>query len=235
MLVPDPEQAPIVAGAFELAADPSLPLAEVYRRAKRLGLRVGHSRFFELLRNPVYVGKVELVTWRDEPAETVVATHEPIVEERVYARAQFRIENPRTSGQRAPRPEFPLRGKLLCLTAGSPSPRTARPAEAARATPTTRATAATASRSGARRGSRSATVPATSTGPSARTSATSSSRRSSRRFTGLSARRTRGRARPLTSAAPGTSANRFRRRKSGGPAPRTSSWTATSRPTRSPA
>jgi site-specific DNA recombinase len=114
IMVPHPEQAPLVAGAFELAADPALPIAEVYRRAKRLGLRVGRSRFFKLLKDPVYTGKIEIDAWRDEPAETVAAVHEPIVDERTFARVQLRFENPRRTGERAPRPEFPLRGMLLC-------------------------------------------------------------------------------------------------------------------------
>ncbi len=117
-IAPDPEQAEIVAGAFELAADPSLPLAEVHRRARRLGLNISRSSFYEMLKNPIYTGRISLTAWKDEPAEIVEALHAAIVDEHTFARVQERFAPnsyaSRRRGQRTPRPEFPLRGHLLC-------------------------------------------------------------------------------------------------------------------------
>ena len=119
-LAPDPIQAPLIAGAFALAADGALPLDEVYRRAKAQGLRVARSRFFVLLRQPAYVGRIVVPAVEGEPEVEVLARHEPIVDEATWARVQLRFAKPRTSGERKPNERFPLRGLLLCPTCALP-------------------------------------------------------------------------------------------------------------------
>ena len=89
----DPETGPLVAAAFALAADPQVPVAEVYRRAVTAGLAVGRSRFFRLLADPVYAAWIWVPAWPEagEEAEGVEALHEPLVDARTFARVQLRL------------------------------------------------------------------------------------------------------------------------------------------------
>ena len=119
-LVPDPVQGPLVAGAFVLAADGALPLDDVYRRSKANGLRVGRSRFFLMLRQPAYAGRIVVPATSDEPEQQVRAAHEPIVDAATWARVQARFEAPRRRGERGPNDAFPLRGILRCPSCGLP-------------------------------------------------------------------------------------------------------------------
>ena len=126
VIVPDPVRGPLVAAAFELAADGHLPVAEVYRRARRNGLDVARSRFYRMLRDEVYVGRITVEAWPEmgEPEEDVPALHEPIVSELTFARVQRRFDPDRADrrrrGERGPDLRFPLRGVLLCPRCGLP-------------------------------------------------------------------------------------------------------------------
>ena len=113
-LVPHPDQAPLVAAAFALAADGALPIDEVYRRAKANGLRIGRSRFHALLRQPAYVGRIRVPALDGDPERDVDGRHVGIVDAATWARVQERFERPRRRGERGPSEQYPLRGLLLC-------------------------------------------------------------------------------------------------------------------------
>ena len=115
-----PVQAPLVAAAFVLASDAALPVDEVYRRAKANGLRVGRSRFFDMLRQPAYVGRITVAATETDPAQSVPAQHEAIVDPQTWGRVQARLDNPRRRGERGPDDRYPLRGVLLCPTCRLP-------------------------------------------------------------------------------------------------------------------
>lgn len=121
ILVPCPELGSLVVAAFALAADPAIPIAEVYRRAKANGLGVARSRFFKLLRDPVYAGRIRVPAAQGEPEEEVEGLHEPIVDAATFARVQLRFERPRRVGERGPDPRLPLRGLLLCPSCRLPT------------------------------------------------------------------------------------------------------------------
>ena len=125
-IAPDPETGPLVSAAFEIAADGVLPIAEVYRRAKANGLHVARSRFYKMLQDESYLGRIHLDAWEEmgEPAEVIHALHAPLVSELTFARVQRRFDPDRASrrrmGERGPNPAFPLRGVLLCPRCGLP-------------------------------------------------------------------------------------------------------------------
>lgn len=120
-LVPDPVQGPLVAAAFALAADGALALEDVYQRAKAQGLRVQRTRFYDLLRQAAYVGRIAVPERDGAPAQTVPAQHEPLVDEPTWARVQARFERPRRRGERGPDDRFPLRGLLHCPSCARPA------------------------------------------------------------------------------------------------------------------
>ena len=119
-MAPDPETAPHVAAAFEMAGDPALTPAEAYRRMKAAGMRLVRSRFFTMLRDVTYLGRVAVPAWEEagEAAQEVNGLHEPIVTEVQFARVQARLDRPRRTGHHSAGAHLaamlPLRGHLRC-------------------------------------------------------------------------------------------------------------------------
>lgn len=113
---PDPETAPLLRAAFELAAQPAraLDASRQLIRAHPAGGRSAagsRSRWIETLQSRVYVGEVHVPEADGEPARWVQGRHEPIVELSLWQAVQDRIAGRRRPQSRAAvRPEIPLRG-----------------------------------------------------------------------------------------------------------------------------
>ena len=123
-LVYDPERGPLVRRAFEDLATGHYTKQEVIARAteaglrSRKGLRLSPQSFGQMMRNPIYVGRVESPDYG-------VSTHgdfEPLVDEATFYRAQAVLDGrivvagPRQRNH----PDFPLRGFVRCETCGRP-------------------------------------------------------------------------------------------------------------------
>ncbi len=117
--VHDPERAPLVRKAFELAAMGSSPV-EILRDLQargfttRKGSAFGPKHLAELLRNPVYAGILRVAAWKVEGK----AAFPPIVDEETFRAARAALygrpvatEAPATT---AGNPDFPLRGFVRC-------------------------------------------------------------------------------------------------------------------------
>ena len=107
--------------AFEMAAaNPELPIEEIRRRVNKLFKKqITRSRFPELLRNPLYAGKVVLPAWRDEPEEIIEGIHEGLVSESIFYKVQDRfLETSQPDKKIKLKPELFLRGHLLCTSCG---------------------------------------------------------------------------------------------------------------------
>jgi len=90
-------------------------------RLSTKGFRCSKNQFTLLLRNPLYIGKILIPAWRDEPEELVDGLHEALVDELTYERVQERFTKDRygrkqrgRKGNARIRPELVLRGHLLC-------------------------------------------------------------------------------------------------------------------------
>ena len=123
-LVHDPDRAELVKRAFEDLATGRYTKQEVIARATAAGLRsrkgltLSPQSFGQLMRNPIYIGKIE-------SADYGVSTRgdfEPIVDEATFYRAQAVLEGRIVvSGPRQRnRPDFPLRGFVRCDACGRP-------------------------------------------------------------------------------------------------------------------
>ncbi len=117
----DPERAPMVRRAFELAAQGTHATDVIRRTLGALGLRtkrgqeIPRQTFLSMLRNELYAG------WICASGLRVAGKHEPIVTEKLYADVQ-RVLNGNGTGTPLPRtkgnPDFPLRGFVQCATCG---------------------------------------------------------------------------------------------------------------------
>jgi len=117
----DPERAPLVRRAFELAAQGSHATDAIRRTLGALGLRtkrgqeIPRQTFLSMLRNELYAG------WICASGLRVAGKHEPIITEKLFTDVQ-RAMNGNGNGVPIPRPkgnpDFPLRGFVLCATCG---------------------------------------------------------------------------------------------------------------------
>lgn len=112
---PDPETAPVILRAFELAADPNRPLTEVAAWVQeRIGRRAitGMTAFKKMLQRRTYIGDVPVpAAARAQLGDWVPGVHAPIVGPALWERVQERLSDRRVyARRRAVHPELYLRG-----------------------------------------------------------------------------------------------------------------------------
>lgn len=123
-LVHDPERGPLVRQAFEDFATGQFTKQEVIARAteaglrSRKGLKLSPQSFGQMMRNPIYAGKVESPDY----GVSTKGNFEPLVDEATFYRAQAVLDGrivvagPRLRNH----PDFPLRGFVRCDVCGRP-------------------------------------------------------------------------------------------------------------------
>ncbi len=123
-LVHDPERGPLVRQAFEDLATGQFTKQEVIARATEAGLRsrkgltLSPQSFGQMMRNPIYAGKVESPDY----GVSTKGNFEPLVDEATFYRAQgildgrIVVAGPRQRNH----PDFPLRGFVRCEACGRP-------------------------------------------------------------------------------------------------------------------
>jgi hypothetical protein len=122
--VHDPDRAELVKGAFEDLATGRYTKQEVIARATAAGLRsrkgltLSPQSFGQLMRNPIYIGKIESPDY----GVSTQGDFEAIVDEATFYRAQAVLDGRViVSGPRQRnRADFPLRGFVRCAARGRP-------------------------------------------------------------------------------------------------------------------
>ncbi len=122
LLIPG-ELAPLVKDAFEVFATGAFPIEDVRKASWKNGLKLQRSQFGQMLRNPVYMGKIYVPESENEPARLVNGVHEAIVPEDLFLKVQKilnkRMEtNTHLCAKEKLRDELPLRGYLKCPQCG---------------------------------------------------------------------------------------------------------------------
>lgn len=116
--VPD-ESAILIREAFEIVSLEMYPIDHVRKILSEKGLKIGRSAFYELLRNPTYMGFTKVPEFGEEAEHHVPGLHEAIVDEDLFHRVQAVLKK---IGEKSciptikvkQRGEFPLRGLLVC-------------------------------------------------------------------------------------------------------------------------
>ena len=81
------------------------------------GLKIGRSSFYDLLRNPTYMGMTKVPEFNEEAEHYVPGSHEAIVNENLFHQVQAvlrKIGEKSCTAKVKQREEFPLRGLLVC-------------------------------------------------------------------------------------------------------------------------
>ena len=120
-IAPQSKEQSFVQMAFEMMASGSYHIEELRRMLNKKGMPLGRTRFWCMLRNPVYIGKVAVPAYKQEPGLIVKGTHEPIISDALYYEVQDVLEGRKRGLPASPfcqKDELPLRGFLTCAKCG---------------------------------------------------------------------------------------------------------------------
>lgn len=116
----NPRTAPLIAKLFEDYSTGNFSQQELIKKYVPLGLEIKASMLSKLLQNILYIGKVKVPPYKDEPETIVQGLHKPIISERVFNLVQQikrrgRKDKPKRNKLNS---EFPLTGFLRCASCG---------------------------------------------------------------------------------------------------------------------
>lgn len=112
----NPPQAKIMKWIFEELAKGLYSSEQVFKKAYEMGLECKKNNFFNLIRNPVYCGKILISKYKDEETHTVKGLHEAIISETLFYDVQDVIDGKKkVSKGKIHSPDLlPLRGFIRC-------------------------------------------------------------------------------------------------------------------------
>ena len=119
IIVPD-ESALLIREAFEVVSLELYSIDNVRKLLSEKGLKIGRSAFYDLLRNPTYMGLTKVPEFGEEEEYYVPGLHEALVREDLFHQVQVVLKK---IGEKSciptakikQRDEYPLRGFLVCL------------------------------------------------------------------------------------------------------------------------
>ena len=112
----DEYQAPIMTWAFNEICNSIFNTEQIWREARKKGLRCTKNNFWVAIRNPMYCGKIFVPAFKDEPSMIVQGNHEPLITEVLFEDVQDvlngrkRIYKPKIEANEI----FTLKGFLKC-------------------------------------------------------------------------------------------------------------------------
>ena len=124
LLIPN-EHASVVQEAFEVFSTGAFPIEDIRKVSSKHGLKLQRSQFSNMLRNPVYAGKIYVPENDQEEGHLVDGVHQGIVSLDLFYKVQ-KILNKRAESnaclrtREKLREELPLRGHLTCPECNNP-------------------------------------------------------------------------------------------------------------------
>lgn len=120
-IAPNPKEQGFVEMAFEMMASGNYHIEELRHILNKKGMPLGRTRFWCMLRNPVYIGKVAVPAYKQEAGMVVKGTHDAIIADALYYEVQDVLEGRKRKLPNSPfcqQDELPLRGFLTCAKCG---------------------------------------------------------------------------------------------------------------------
>ena len=115
------KEAELIRWAFEQMATGNYHIDELRRKVNKKGLTTQRAAFWWMMRSPVYIGKVIVPPYKDEPMMIVPGQHEPIISERLFYEVQDVMEGKKRKDLPAhysQKEDLPLRGYFKCTACG---------------------------------------------------------------------------------------------------------------------
>ncbi len=113
----------IIKKAFDEFAKGLFNIEELRKILMKDGLKLSKNAFASMFRNKVYIGKIFLRAYKDEPAQWVEGIHESLIDDETFYNVQDIISGRKNSYPnkvKTVRDELPLRGYLECPRCGRP-------------------------------------------------------------------------------------------------------------------
>ena len=120
IIVPS-KDAHLVRWLFEEVSKQENNVVDIWRLVVTKGLKISRSNVFNMLRNPIYMGKIFLSAYKDEEAMLVRGIHEPVISEGLFYMVQDILDGrkPKHPSVHTGKEELPLRGFLMCRKCGA--------------------------------------------------------------------------------------------------------------------
>lgn len=115
------ELAPLIQMAYKDFITGMYSSEDVRKRYYKKGLKITKQTMLNLLRNPVYCGKIRIKPWKKEDEQIVEGLHPAMIDEKSFQIAQLILEgkSPKKVHKHSEIDEkLPLRGYLLCSKCG---------------------------------------------------------------------------------------------------------------------
>lgn len=117
----DTKVAPFIRKAFLEYSQGVLSTEDIRKKYYHKGLKITKQTLLNILKNPVYCGKIKIKPWKKEDEMIVEGLHDPIIDSKTFDIVQMRL-----SGKQPKRvhkyseidERLPLRGYLLCKKCG---------------------------------------------------------------------------------------------------------------------
>jgi DNA invertase Pin-like site-specific DNA recombinase len=115
-IMPDGNQADLMKWAFKEISKAVFSTEQIYHRAVEKGLKCSKNNFLRLVRNPIYMGLIQVSKYKDEEAFQVKGIHEPIISELLFYEVQDVLDGKKRSIKTKILSDkfIPLKGYLKC-------------------------------------------------------------------------------------------------------------------------
>jgi site-specific DNA recombinase len=119
-ICPKEPEAEIMRWVYKELATGNWFIDQIWRTAREKGLSCGRKNFWQIIRNPVYCGKIFISKYKDEEAHLVKGSHEPLISESLFDEVMDVLDGrKKTTKTKISSPdELPLRGFLICPKCG---------------------------------------------------------------------------------------------------------------------
>ncbi len=115
------KDAEVVSWVFQEVVREVHNIMDIWRMAKGKGLKVSKSQIWNMIRNPIYCGKIYVPTYKKEEAMIVQGKHQPLISEALFNEVQDVLNGRKRKpqGRRyGMKDEYTLRGSLICQQCG---------------------------------------------------------------------------------------------------------------------
>ena len=110
------KESPLVIQVFEMMATGSYSAEEVRRWLNKQGFKMAKQTFLNLIRNPVYTGKVLVKAWKKEPEQLTMGLHPRLISDELFQQANDVLKGRRRNMKFHDDKSdlYPLKGHLIC-------------------------------------------------------------------------------------------------------------------------
>ena len=121
-IAPKEPEASIMKWAFNELSKGLYAADQIRKEANKKGLKCDRNNFWNIIRNPVYCGKIVVSKFKDEETMIVQGQHEPLISESLFYQVQDVLNGKkrhvRIGTSISTHDAFPLRGFLICPDCG---------------------------------------------------------------------------------------------------------------------